>query len=210
MVCDICNVSGSGTLLTAAQVRGAVSNGFNPVATGFVAGSSMIRDLARRHERWLLLVQQNETAWNLCARCFAEIQPYLSGTRQSGDLGAPNSRSQGGESDHPTEHTSLAWVIFCPVVGAISGVFLTGIASAIITAILGIKNWDVTSSPLAKWVAIGGAALGATAFFLGNLSAYRSERGLAGKSQRDKSAYKTSLMWLILCPIPGAIVGVFF
>lgn len=82
-VCDICNSPGTGTLVSAEQMREAVfANGFNPIKLGLfpnmVAGFGFSNDMAYTH--WKnTVVAQDTSDWNVCSKCLAQLQPYLKG-----------------------------------------------------------------------------------------------------------------------------------
>lgn len=81
MNCDICSTSGSGTIVTANQIREAVfKKHFDPFALGLFS-SEVMRAAGKTaegaYQDWLPMVQRDNTDWNLCPRCFAAIRPYL-------------------------------------------------------------------------------------------------------------------------------------
>lgn len=81
-VCDICGTPGSGTGVSAEQIREAVfANGFNPFALGLSTNSPMYKMLgAEAYEYWKeTIVAQDASDWNICSRCMDKLQPYFKG-----------------------------------------------------------------------------------------------------------------------------------
>jgi len=77
MNCDICSAPGTGTLISAEQMREAVfANGFNP----FELGLSYRSRPASAYVHWKTTIVAPDTSdWNICSRCMAKLQPYLEG-----------------------------------------------------------------------------------------------------------------------------------
>lgn len=77
--CDICSKPGQGTRISVSQMRHAVfESKFDPFALGLFPREFMIAtDPGRAYQGWLPMVQENQTDWNLCARCYEGIQSYL-------------------------------------------------------------------------------------------------------------------------------------
>lgn len=84
-VCDICTSPGTGTLVSAEQMREAVfANGFNPFKFGLFPdimgrlfdSAGVTSDSLYTH--WKnTTVAQGKSDWNICSRCMAKLQPYL-------------------------------------------------------------------------------------------------------------------------------------
>lgn len=74
MECDICSESGSGTLVTASEMRKAINSGFDPFQLGLTDDmglGSYMRD------SWRNQALAQNSSWNLCVKCMAAIQRYL-------------------------------------------------------------------------------------------------------------------------------------
>jgi hypothetical protein len=75
-VCDICATPGSGTKLSAEDIRSATNNGFDPAGLHLLPARPGY-DRSRSRAMWRTLADQNETDWNLCAGCLSAVRPYL-------------------------------------------------------------------------------------------------------------------------------------
>lgn len=77
-VCDICGVFGSGTLVSAEDMRKAVfKKGFNPFALGLITNPLTLRNVT--FEGWKGIVAQDTSDWNICAGCMPKLGLYLEG-----------------------------------------------------------------------------------------------------------------------------------
>jgi hypothetical protein len=115
MTCDICAGSGGGNVLGPQQVRDAVSRGFNPFGLGLFpsqlfAASSQTPDSAFR--QWRVMVNQNQTDWDLCPSCFNGIKPYLSGPPKPTGITGPESFSSSRQG------SGGGWLFFLVVIVA--------------------------------------------------------------------------------------------
>ncbi len=83
VVCDICGAPGTGTLVSAEDMRKAVfKNGFNPFALGLAGQlhSAFGIDSSAAFEGWKnTIVAQDTSDWNICAKCMSKLRPYLEG-----------------------------------------------------------------------------------------------------------------------------------
>ena len=81
MICDICSSPGTGTIISANQMRKAVfSRGFNPFKMGLVNNPAimMVGEQAT-YQHWKdMIVAQSASDWNICPKCMAKLKPYLS------------------------------------------------------------------------------------------------------------------------------------
>jgi hypothetical protein len=88
VICDICGTHGSGTYVSAEQIREAVfANGFNPFALGLSKNSPMYKMLGdEAYEFWKeTIVAQDTSDWNICSRCMVKLQSYFKGAaKQTG------------------------------------------------------------------------------------------------------------------------------
>jgi hypothetical protein len=77
-VCDICGAPGTGTILSADDMRTAVfKKGFNPFAMGLVRS---VAPTNTAFEGWKnTIVAQDTSDWNVCAGCMLRLRPYLEG-----------------------------------------------------------------------------------------------------------------------------------
>lgn len=81
-VCDICGVPGTGTHVSAEDMRRAVfKNGFNPFALGLASpgiASAFGIDSSAVFQGWKnTIVAQDTSDWNICPRCMSKLRPYL-------------------------------------------------------------------------------------------------------------------------------------
>lgn len=83
VVCDICGIPGTGTLVSAEDMRKAVfKNGFNPFALGLAGQfhSAFGIDSSAAFEGWKrTIVAQDTSDWNICPRCMSKLKSYLEG-----------------------------------------------------------------------------------------------------------------------------------
>ena len=81
VVCDIYGAPGTGTLVSAEDMRKAVfKNGFNPFALGLAKDSASAAFGIDVFEGWKnTIVAQDTSDWNICARCMLKLRPYMEG-----------------------------------------------------------------------------------------------------------------------------------
>jgi hypothetical protein len=116
MYCDICNAAGSGTIVSAADMRQAVfTNKFDPFAAGLFSDEFFRmtgKSRAQAYQAWLPMVQENATDWNLCPRCFAAIKTYLEKTGRLGSGGKSKEPPRRSEFRFVGQHENPAGVVF--------------------------------------------------------------------------------------------------
>ena len=83
-VCDICATPESGTKLSADDLRRATKSGFDPAGMRLLPSMPGSGDLSRARRMWQMLVEQNDTDWNLCAQCMKAVSPYLGASTGAG------------------------------------------------------------------------------------------------------------------------------
>ncbi len=79
-VCDLCNSPGMGTLISADQMRKAVSNGFNPSKEIYIVSkiwNSNILNETQSYSSWKNMVLQDTSDWNICNECMIHLRKYL-------------------------------------------------------------------------------------------------------------------------------------
>ncbi len=81
-ICDICGAPGTGTMVSAEQIREAVFlRGFNPFELGLA--SNMAAFGLQDEESFVYwkntIVSQDTSDWNVCSKCLEKLRPYLSG-----------------------------------------------------------------------------------------------------------------------------------
>ncbi|MGF7119224.1 hypothetical protein [Methanobacterium oryzae] len=79
-LCDICGVSGMGTVISSDQMRKAVRNGFNPFKLRLVIG---LLSPEEHFNYWKnTVVLQDTSDWNICDKCMGHVRKYLNETPQ--------------------------------------------------------------------------------------------------------------------------------
>jgi len=82
-VCDICGAPGTGTYVSAENMRQAVfKNGFNPFALGLATFGIGMWDIdpPAAFRKWKnTVVAQDTSDRNICPRCMSKLRPYLEG-----------------------------------------------------------------------------------------------------------------------------------
>lgn len=79
-VCDICSNPGLGTTIGAADMRKAVKKkNFNPLKEGLIKDPMALAGGDAWYAGWKNMVNQDTSDWNICPRCMAKLEPYLSG-----------------------------------------------------------------------------------------------------------------------------------
>ena len=81
-VCDLCNVPGTGTYISAEQMRKAVfQKSFNPFSSGCIPniGAMFGQSSATMYEGWKGLVAQDSSDWNICSSCMSKLRRHLPG-----------------------------------------------------------------------------------------------------------------------------------
>jgi hypothetical protein len=104
VVCDICGAPGTGTLVSAEDMRKAVfKNGFNPFALGLAKNPLGLLDPSAAFEGWKnTIVAQDTSDWNICFNCMSKLRPYLEGKPK------PTGAEKATVSANPLIGTSVA------------------------------------------------------------------------------------------------------
>jgi hypothetical protein len=80
-VCDICSTPGTGTIISAEDMKRAVfKKGFNPLSAGLVRDPMAQMDKTGWYAGWKSIVQQDTSDWNICPNCMGKLKPFLGGT----------------------------------------------------------------------------------------------------------------------------------
>lgn len=77
--CDICNTPGMGTVVSSANFKKAVQNGFDPFKTGLTKDvmSAFGMNGAEVWKREALTGAASHTDWNVCPKCMDVLKPYF-------------------------------------------------------------------------------------------------------------------------------------
>jgi hypothetical protein len=75
LACDICNSDEKGTLVTATNIRNAVSKGFNPFQLGLVRDIYVKKD---GFEKWETFISMDHSDWDVCPNCLRHLLSYIS------------------------------------------------------------------------------------------------------------------------------------
>lgn len=92
MPCDICNRSGSGTIVPAAQFSSAVSAGFNPFQLGCIPENLLNNKDPGFPARWAESAMHGSASksdWDVCPNCMSKLQAYLAQGASASEQPAP-------------------------------------------------------------------------------------------------------------------------
>jgi hypothetical protein len=118
MTCDICNTSGSGTIVKAQDFSRAVEAGFNPIAAGLVPDLGLMMGTGSSYPSWRVSAISGSTSksdWDICAKCMPHLKPYLA----SADKPGPRAGASSGRDQHAAKESGCAGVLLLMLLGAV-------------------------------------------------------------------------------------------